>query len=97
MASGKGNRKQDYTEMVPPRRIRPLTSVELGHLSVERLLKYRRQALALENTLAASDYTDIVDPLDNTFIWFKEDLRWKPLYDAILAELARKQKSDNFE
>lgn len=77
--------------MVLPRRIRPLTSNELRHLTVERLLAYRKQALSLENLLAASDYTDIADSLDPACIWFKDDPRWGPLYAAILDELHRKQ------
>jgi len=83
--------------MVHPRRIRPLTSTEIGHLTVERLLEYRKQTLCLENTLAASDYIDIAQTLDNAYIWFKDDLRWQPLYDAILVELARRQNSDDSE
>jgi len=77
--------------MVLPRRIRPLTSAELEHLSTERLLAYRKQALSLENSLAASDYTDMSDSLDPTYIWFKDDPRWEPLYNAVLDELSRKQ------
>ena len=77
--------------MVLPRRIRPLTSAELEHLTVDRLLAYRKQALCLENTLAASDYTNVADSLDETFIWFKDDPRWEPLYDLIREELDRKQ------
>lgn len=77
--------------MVLPRRIRPLTSAELEHLSVERLLAYRKQALSLENSLAASDYTNMADSLDPTYIWFKDDPRWQPLYDSVLKELNRKQ------
>lgn len=83
--------------MVQPRRIRPLTSTELGHLSVERLLEYRKQALCLENTLAASDYVNVAHTLNSAYIWFKDDLRWQPLYDAVLGELARKQKTADSE
>ncbi len=77
--------------MVLPQRIRPLSSIELEHLTVERLLEYRKQALSLENTLAASDYYDMADELDPAYIWFKDDRRWQPLYDAILVELQQKQ------
>lgn len=80
--------------MQPPRRLRPLTEVELRSLSVERLLAYRKKALSLENTLADSDFRDHSEPLDAQFIWFKEDPRWQPIYDEILAELARKQPGD---
>lgn len=83
--------------MAQPRRIRALTSTELEHLTVERLLAYRKQALCLENTLAASDYTDTAHTLDGTYIWFRDDPRWKALYDSILGELARKQNSDDAE
>ena len=77
--------------MVLPRRIRPLTAAELKHLTIERLLAYRKQALCLENSLAASDYINVAQGLDDTYIWFKDDPRWQPLYDSILDELARKQ------
>jgi hypothetical protein len=77
--------------MVLPRKIRALTPNELENLTVDRLLAYRAKALALENTLAGSDYCDTASTLDMTYIWFKDDPRWKPLYDDILAELARKQ------
>ncbi len=77
--------------MQPPRKLRVLTPSDLCHLTIERLLAYRKKALSLENTLADSDYRDTAGKPDSTFIWFKEDSRWKPLYDDILAELARKQ------
>jgi len=83
-----------HETMVLPRRIRPLTSAELEHLTEERLLAYRRQALLLENSLAASDYTEMADSLDPTCIWSKDDPRWQPLYDAVIDELHRKQHSD---
>ena len=83
--------------MVHPRRIRPLTSAELEHLTVDRLLAYRKQALCLENSLAASDYTNVAESLDETFIWFKDDPRWEPLYDLILEELDRKQNPTKTE
>ncbi len=83
--------------MVQPRRIRALTPTELQHLTVERLLAYRKQALCLENTLAASDYTETARTLDTTDIWFKDDQRWQPLYDSILRELARKQHASDAE
>ena len=83
--------------MVLPRRIRPLAPEELAHLTVDRLLAYRKQALCLENSLQASDYTNIANSLDDTFIWFKDDPRWEPLYNLILEELARKQNPTNTE
>ena len=76
--------------MPPPRRLRLLTKAELRHLTVARLLAYRKKALSLENTLGDSDYRD-AGKLDDTFVWFKEDPRWQSAYDDILAELARKQ------
>lgn len=81
--------------MVLPRQIRPLTSDELEDLTVDRLLAYRKQALCLENSLAAADYTDMADCLDDTYIWFKDDPRWEPLYNSILDELNRKQNTGN--
>lgn len=78
--------------MIPPRRIRPLTGSELRHLTVERLRAYRKQMLSLENSLAESDYADMTSALDPSGIYFKDDPRWRPLYDAVLDELHRKQK-----
>lgn len=77
--------------MVLPRRIRPLTSTELQCLTAKRLLAYRAQALCLENSLAGSDHYDNASDLDMAFIYAKDDPRWLPLYDSILAELAKKQ------
>jgi hypothetical protein len=77
--------------MVLPRRIKALNREELEHLTIDRLLAYRSQALSLENTLADSDYTNITSTLDMSYIWFKDDPRWQLLYDDVLAELARKQ------
>ena len=77
--------------MVLPRKIRPLTSTELEHLTEERLLAYRKQALSLENSLAASDYNNMADSLDPTYIWFKDDPRWQTLYDTVVTELSQKQ------
>ena len=79
--------------MQPPRRLRILTKSELCHLTVERLLAYRKKALLLENTLVDSDYRNTAGKLDEIFIWFKEDSRWQTVYNDILAELARKQTS----
>jgi len=83
--------------MVQPRRIRALTPTELQHLTVERLLAYRKQALCLENTLAASDYTETARTLDTAYIWFKDDQRWQPLYDSIFRELARQHHATDAE
>jgi len=77
--------------MVLPRKIRELPATELETLTVKRLLAYRAQALCLENTLADSDYRDTASDLDMAHIYFKDDPRWQPLYDLILAEIARKQ------
>jgi hypothetical protein len=71
-----------------------LSLQEPRHLTVERLLAYRRKALSLENTLADSDYHDMAEALDQTYIWFEEDPRWQPLYDGIPAELDRRQSGD---
>jgi hypothetical protein len=77
--------------MQPPRKLRILAKTELRRLTVARLLAYRKKALSLEDSLAASDYHDHAEPLDEPFIWFKEDPRWQTVYDDVLAELARKQ------
>lgn len=77
--------------MQPPRRLRVLTPSELGKLSVQRLLAYRKKALSLENSAADSDYADEVADLDQTYIWFKEDPRWHRIYEDILQALAEKQ------
>ena len=78
--------------MAPPRRLRVLSAVELGHLTVSRLLAYRKKALSLENSPEASDYSpDEVRALDPSFIYFKSDPRWHPAYDLILQALAQAQ------
>ena len=74
-----------------PRKLTILSPQELRHLTVERLLAYRKKALSLENNVADSDYQGIAETLDPTYIWFKEDPRWEALYKDILAELDRKQ------
>lgn len=81
--------------MPQPRHIRALTPAQLQHLTVDRLLAYRTQALCLENTFTASDYTGMTDKLDRKYIWFKDDPRWQPLYDSILFELSRKQQGSD--
>lgn len=76
--------------MKPPRRLKPLSSEELRRLPKARLLSYRKKALSLENSPEKSDYdSDEVGALEKTYIWFKSDPRWKPLYDEILLALGR--------
>lgn len=82
--------------MARPRHIRPLTTSELRHLTVERLLSYRKQALCLENSFLDSDYVDQADSLNKGCIYFKDDPRWEPLYKSILAELAFRQSGDTY-
>ena len=84
---------REATPMQPPRRLRILSQSDLRHLTIERLLKYRKKALSLENTLADSDYHYHAGKFDETFIWFKEDPRWQLVYDDVLAELACKQSN----
>ena len=80
--------------MTPPRRLAPRSFDQLCRLSEARLLAYRRKALALENCPEDSDYdSKDIAALDDTYIWFKSDPRWQPLYDQILAALARAQSS----
>ena len=79
--------------MKPPRRLVPKSFDQLCQLSEARLLAYRRMALSLENSLEASDYADLNEPLDEACIWFKSDPRWAPLYEQILAALALVQGS----
>jgi len=48
----------------------------------------------LKSARKASDYDPhVVQSLDPAYIWFKSDPRWQPLYDQILAALARVQSS----
>ena len=46
---------------------------------------------AIEFPPVGAYYADIADSLDPTYIWFKDDPRWQPLYEAVLDELQRKQ------
>ena len=82
---------KDSKLMQPPRKLRILSPTDLSHLTVERLLEYRRKALSLENSLADSDHRETAGDLDESFIWFKDDPRWELVYANILAELDRKQ------
>lgn len=75
--------------MEPPRRLKILTPAQLRHLTKARLLAYRKKALSLENSPEESDYSPKdVAALDDSYIWFKSDPRWRPLYDRILSRLA---------
>lgn len=79
--------------MTLPRRLKILTDDELLLLSVDRLLKYRKKALSIENSMIASDYVDTAKDLDPKFIWFKDDPRWQDVYNRILAVLKNKQRN----
>jgi len=80
--------------MIPPRRLKPLSSEELLCLTKNRLLSYRKKALSLENSPDKSDYEpEEIEKLDHCYIWFKSDPRWKPHYDQILLALARLNRS----
>ncbi|TWT37735.1 hypothetical protein KOR34_26980 [Posidoniimonas corsicana] len=79
----------DALTMRPARRLKPLDEAELATLTKSRLLQYRKRALALENCLAESDYLDQeIEDWDPAYIYFKDDPRWRQLYDQILARLA---------
>ena len=80
--------------MVLPRRLKPKNKIELEHLTVERLMAYRKKALSLENSLDASDYHDVAIHLDQNFIWFKDDPRWQTVYNGVLGVLATKQATE---
>jgi hypothetical protein len=83
-------RRAKVVEMLP-RKLHILSPAELRHLTIERLLAYRKKALSLENSLEASDYRNVVDQLDPAFVWFKDDPRWPLVYQDICAELKSKQ------
>ena len=79
--------------MQPPRRLAVLSRDRLGQLSVARLLAYRKKALSLENSPEESDYgPDDIKNLDEQYIWFKSDARWKGVYSDVLAALAAAQR-----
>ena len=81
-------------DMLPPRRLTPLTVEQLSRLPEARLIAYRREARSLEESLESSDYShdkNIEQRMDTAFIWFKADPRWQPLYDQILKALHRVQ------
>jgi len=65
-----------------------LSRERLGQLTKARILSYRKKALSLENSPEESDYSaDDIRSLDQRYIWFKSDVRWKGVYADILAAL----------
>ena len=75
-----------------PRRLSVLSPEQLGHLSTERLLSYRKKCLSLENTPEEADIDpDQICNLDPTFIWFKSDPRWSEAYANVLSALTQSQ------
>jgi hypothetical protein len=76
--------------MRPARRLRPLEQAELATLTKNRLLKYRKRALSLENSLVESDYHDQkTEDWDPAYVYFKDDPRWQHAYDLLLEFLAK--------
>ncbi len=79
---------RDALTMRPARRLRPLGVSELATLTKKRLLDYRKKALSLENSLEESDYHDQnPEDWDPDYIYFKDDSRWRQVYEAILRYL----------
>ena len=74
------------------RALKPVPISQLKQWSTQRLLAYRTRLLELEDSIASSDM-DEEDraALEPELLYFKEDRRWKPLYDALLDELSRRQ------
>lgn len=78
--------------MEPPRRLRILSPEELGELTTQRLLSYRKKCLSLENSPEDSDYDSAeIDRLDAAYIWFKTDPRWNAVYASVLSAINNRQ------
>jgi len=79
--------------MVPRRHARPIEPKQLSVLTTPRLLAYRNRLLRLETSAELSDFapTELMS-CDPQLMYFKTDARWRPLYEAVLRELARRPK-----
>ena len=75
------------------RHVRPIPVSRLASLTTPRLLAYRNRLLSLEESVELSDVQDVAElaDLDPDLLYFKSDLRWISLYDAVKLELARRQ------
>lgn len=74
------------------RHVRPVSTLQLTRMTTSRLLAFRGRLLELEDDGATSD----LDPrellaLDPDLLFFKSDVRWRVLYDAVKAELSQRE------
>lgn len=62
-------------------------------MTTARLLAYRDRLLTLEEGVELSDYNAReLASCDPQLMYFKTDPRWRPLYESIREELARRPK-----
>lgn len=69
-----------------PRVVQPVSLAALTSWPTKRLLGLRKRLLRCEESLALSDVQDLSE-IDVAVIRFKEDPRWRALYEATLAVL----------
>jgi hypothetical protein len=81
--------------MKTPRRISILSSEQLAQLPEAKLLAYQKKVLSVDESPDESDYSPSEALLlDNAYIWFKTDPRWRQVYDRLSNALARVQMSN---
>ena len=75
-----------------PRSVRPIDEQLLSTLPTARLLAYRDRLLSLEEAPESSDCELAeIEGLDPVRVWFKSDVRWRKLYDQVLATLDERE------
>lgn len=75
--------------------MKPLSSERLAALTTTRVLAYRRQLLALEDSAAASDLgIQQIARLEPGYIYFKDSSEWADLNDAIGSLLRDRERVD---
>ncbi|MEM1415003.1 MAG: hypothetical protein AAGH15_08885 [Myxococcota bacterium] len=70
--------------------VRPVATRDLDGWPTKRLLALRTRLLRCEASLEESDVQDASE-LDPALIRFKDDPRWRPLYDAVIARLDERE------
>ncbi|MFK7999339.1 MAG: hypothetical protein AB8H86_07060 [Polyangiales bacterium] len=73
-----------------PRVVQPVPLTALTSWPTKRLMGLRKRLLRCEESLALSDVCDLAE-IDPALIRFKEDPRWRALYEATLAVLATRE------
>lgn len=75
-----------------PRHVKPIPMERLAEMPTPRLLVYRDRLLGLEDTAVGSDWSeDELSRLNGDLLYFKDDSRWRELYDAVKKELSGRE------